>query len=109
MQYYREQLNGIEILLVGEAQWDETIPTEFTSLYLELFGGLKAILLLLYTDDKDGYKGTEDREDTENADSKNGSRVGGPGSDKGEIEARELYICADKFKADYTEFLEHYK
>ena len=79
-----------------------------TSEYLEPFGGLKAILLLLYTNDEDGYEGTEDGEDAENADGENGSGVEGLGSDKGEIEARELHALADKFKAEYAEFLEHH-
>ncbi|KIM99159.1 hypothetical protein OIDMADRAFT_181579 [Oidiodendron maius Zn] len=108
-QCYGEQLNGIETLLVGEAQWDETTPAQFTSSYLEPFGGLEAILLLLYTDDEDGYEGTEDGEDAENADGENGGGVGGLGSDRGEVEARELHARADKFKADYTEFSEHHK
>jgi hypothetical protein len=75
--------------------------------------GLKAILLLLYTDDEDGYLGAEktedaeDAEDAENADGENGE-VGGLGSNKGEIEARELHACPDKFKAEYAEFLEHH-
>ncbi|KIM92921.1 hypothetical protein OIDMADRAFT_184941 [Oidiodendron maius Zn] len=104
-QCYGEQLNGIKTLLVGEARWDETTPAEFTSSYLEPFGGLKVILLLLYTDDEDGYEGTEDGED---ADGENGGGVGGLGSDKGEIKAGELYARADKFKAEYAEFLEHH-
>jgi hypothetical protein len=46
-RHYGDQLNGIEALLVGESQWAETSPAEFTSMYLEPFGGLKAILHLL--------------------------------------------------------------
>jgi hypothetical protein len=58
-------------LLVGESQWDETTPTEFTSSYLEPFGGLRAILLLLDTNDEDGYEGPEDTEDAESANGEN--------------------------------------
>jgi hypothetical protein len=107
-QTYGVQLHGFETLLVGESQWDETTPTEFTSSYLEPFGGLKAILLLLDTNDEDGYEGPEDTEDAESANGENGDGAGELGSDQGGIEARVLHTRADKFKAEYAEFLEHH-
>jgi hypothetical protein len=120
-RHYGDQLNGIEALLVGESQWAETSPAGFTSMYLEPFGGLKAILHLLWCiDDEDSYEGTEEAEDAEDVvttDGKNGDDVGGLGSDEGNdestcqesgVNARKLHARADRLEAKYAEFLEHH-
>jgi hypothetical protein len=97
-------------LLVGEAQWDETTPERFTSSYLEPFGGLNTVLLLLYTDDEDGSAGAEDVEDVEDAESVDDENceVGRLGNDKGGIESGALHARADRFQAEYADFLERH-
>jgi hypothetical protein len=108
---YGEQLNGFETLLVEESAWLESTPAGFTSL-LEPFGGLKAILLLLWYSDSytEGSGGEESDEGIEDADG--GEGVLGSGdenNDQGsEIEARKLYARADRLRAEYAEFLEQH-